>query len=135
MEKTYDMITKEHPDWKIIVNTDDMNQEVNCASCGKKLQFGDTYTGINEVTNEGLFGLPVCETCYFKEMSDQDDNDKLAVIKAADKGIVDTLKYFEDNIDHASKEDYIKNLGELAYLLGHRSSIIDHYLEDQDNTK
>ena len=53
-----------HPDWKIVPGTDDMELIVNCASCGKKILFGQTYTAFEQTTDDGAFGLPVCSECY-----------------------------------------------------------------------
>ena len=57
-----------HPDWNIVVSTTDMDLELNCASCGQKVSFGDTYTSFEQTTDNGFFGLPVCPDCYNKEL-------------------------------------------------------------------
>ncbi len=46
----------------------DMETIVNCASCGKKLPFGDTYTS-RQIHNPFGFGYMVCEACATKELS------------------------------------------------------------------
>lgn len=65
--KTIDEIKKAHPDWKLVISSDNMDEVINCANCGKKLTFGESYTGIYETTSNGIFGLPVCEDCYFNK--------------------------------------------------------------------
>ena len=42
----------------------DMNKVVQCACCGKKLKYGETYTSHRIHTSHG-FGYGVCEECYF----------------------------------------------------------------------
>lgn len=42
----------------------DMNKVVSCASCGKKILYGNGYTSHRIHTNMG-FGYAVCERCYF----------------------------------------------------------------------
>ena len=41
-------------------------EEIVCVSCGKKVNFDDTYTSLEIQTDAG-FGYPVCEECYDKE--------------------------------------------------------------------
>ena len=41
----------------------DLNEKINCAQCGKKIKFGDSYTSL-EIHNEIGLGYPVCEKCY-----------------------------------------------------------------------
>ncbi len=42
----------------------DMDKEVSCACCGKKIKYGDTYTSHRIHTDVG-FGYAICESCYF----------------------------------------------------------------------
>lgn len=42
----------------------DMSKIVQCACCGKKLKYGETYTSHRIHTPMG-FGYGVCEECYF----------------------------------------------------------------------
>lgn len=45
----------------------DMEKEVVCASCGKKLKYGDTYCSREIHTKKFGFGYGVCQECYTKE--------------------------------------------------------------------
>lgn len=53
-------------DWYVSTYETDMDKVVNCASCGKELPFGDTYTSLEIHTTVG-FGYGVCEECYQRE--------------------------------------------------------------------
>lgn len=55
-------------DWHTLLYTNDMDELVNCVSCGKKVKFGETYTSREVHSNMG-FGYPVCEKCYSEEWS------------------------------------------------------------------
>ena len=46
----------------------DMNDEVQCASCGKLLKFGDCYTSYEIQTLDFGMGYGVCEECYDEEI-------------------------------------------------------------------
>lgn len=52
--------------WNVKTYSDDMEEKINCASCGKVLEIGDSYTSLEIHTNAG-FGYGVCEKCYNKE--------------------------------------------------------------------
>lgn len=52
--------------WNVKTFSTDMEEEVNCVQCGKKLLFGSCYTSL-EVHTEMGFGYAVCEECYGKE--------------------------------------------------------------------
>lgn len=45
---------------------EDMDKEVDCCCCGKKVKFGDTYTSRHYHTSFGM-GYAECEKCYFGE--------------------------------------------------------------------
>lgn len=45
---------------------DYMNKKVTCASCGKKIIYGQSYTSRVIHTHMG-FGYAVCKDCYIKE--------------------------------------------------------------------
>lgn len=45
----------------------DMTTIVNCAECGKKIQYGKGYTSRFIHTSGGM-GYCVCESCYRKEL-------------------------------------------------------------------
>lgn len=53
-------------DWKVIIYTDNMNEMINCTSCGSPLRYGSCYTSL-ELHNGHGFGYPVCENCYNEE--------------------------------------------------------------------
>lgn len=53
-------------EWKVSLYEDDMDAIVNCASCGKELPYGETYTSMEIHTGRG-FGYAVCDECYRKE--------------------------------------------------------------------
>lgn len=49
--------------------SEDMDELVDCANCGKELTFGATYTS-RTIHNHVGFGYGVCEDCYQKEMEE-----------------------------------------------------------------
>lgn len=51
-------------DWSIKTYCVDMDEEVNCVCCGKKIKFGDSYTSRRFHTEIGM-GYSECEECYF----------------------------------------------------------------------
>ena len=53
--------------WHTPQSADSMNEIINCACCGKKLRFGDSFTSMTIYDMSGAFGFPVCEECYLKE--------------------------------------------------------------------
>ena len=57
----------EIPDsWKCPIYSDNMDQVINCTSCGKLLRYGNCYTSL-EIHNRHGFGYPVCQECYKEE--------------------------------------------------------------------
>lgn len=46
---------------------EDMEEVVSCASCGKKVKFGNSYTS-RHIHEESGFGFAVCKECYEKEL-------------------------------------------------------------------
>lgn len=52
--------------WKVTTYEKDFNEKINCASCGRKIEYGDSLTSLEIHTNIG-FGYCVCEKCYEKE--------------------------------------------------------------------
>lgn len=54
-------------EWKVTVYTDDLNDVIQCAHCGKELTYGDSYTSF-EIHNHAGLGYCVCEDCYKKEL-------------------------------------------------------------------
>lgn len=65
--KTLSAIKAAHPEWKIILTTANFDEIVNCANCGKQIEFAGTYTSKECMTDNGAVGLPVCGKCYFDE--------------------------------------------------------------------
>ena len=53
--------------WKVKLYSKDMNEKVNCTSCGKEIKFGDSYTSLEIHTDMG-FGFAVCENCHNEEI-------------------------------------------------------------------
>jgi hypothetical protein len=68
--------TKEYEDyfvpknWKVCAYIDDLNSLINCASCGKSIIAGDTYTS-RQIQGVLGFGYMVCEDCYSKEREEE----------------------------------------------------------------
>ncbi len=50
--------------------TSELKDVINCANCGKKVEFGDTYTSLT-IHNEIGLGYCVCEECYEKEWKER----------------------------------------------------------------
>lgn len=71
--KEYDPYTPD-PSWKIVLLSYDMDEPINCTSCGKDMVFGNGYTSKELHTHMG-FGYPVCEDCYEQEVK-RDETDR-----------------------------------------------------------
>ena len=54
------------PKFPITMHSEDMSLIVNCCQCGKKVEYGKTYTSL-EVHNNNGFGYAVCGECYNEE--------------------------------------------------------------------
>lgn len=54
-------------DWEVKAFSLDMEEEINCAQCGKRISFGSSYTSREVHTDSGL-GYPVCEDCHNEEI-------------------------------------------------------------------
>ena len=52
--------------WNVKTYSDDMDEVVNCAQCGKGCLFGDCFTSMEIHTKAG-FGYAVCGACYKRE--------------------------------------------------------------------
>lgn len=52
----------------------DMDTICSCASCGKKMPFGDGYTSRKIHTKMGM-GFSVCSNCYAKECEEEKEYD------------------------------------------------------------
>lgn len=57
-------------DWNTPIYSTDMSEVINCAQCGKKITYGDSYTSKQVHTDIG-FGYPVCRDCYEKEWKEE----------------------------------------------------------------
>lgn len=53
-------------DWNCKTYSDDMDEIINCAQCGRSVKFGDCYTSLEIHSGIG-FGYGVCENCYNAE--------------------------------------------------------------------
>lgn len=53
-------------EWNTPLYTEDMDEIVNCAECGRKILYGMSYTSRLIHDHIGL-GYPVCEECHRKE--------------------------------------------------------------------
>ena len=58
--------------WNLKVYSNDMEEVINCARCGKKIKYGDGYTSRQILTEPG-FGYTVCEKCYEQEMEEENE--------------------------------------------------------------
>ena len=58
-------------EWNVPLYSEDMRQIVNCASCGKEIYYGDTYTS-KTIHNAVGLGYPVCEACYEHEWAEKE---------------------------------------------------------------
>lgn len=54
-------------DWECKLYEDDLNQKINCASCGKEERFGECYPSM-EIHDVWGLGYAVCPECYQKEI-------------------------------------------------------------------
>lgn len=70
--KKWNPKTREYHDYELPKNasvgflSNNMDKEIACARCGKKMLFGDGYTS-KQIHTEYGFGYAVCEQCYEKE--------------------------------------------------------------------
>lgn len=64
-------IKSKNPNWNIVLVPKDMDMSefTDCASCGKTIEYGEAYTSFEQITDNGIFGLPVCPICYEIEKS------------------------------------------------------------------
>lgn len=54
-------------DWICVCFTTSMEAEINCASCGKKIIYGNSLTS-REIHAPHGFGYKVCPDCYQEEV-------------------------------------------------------------------
>lgn len=71
----HDYILYDLPDGACLY-TDDMEQEIACCQCGKKVKYGDCYTSRTIHTPNVGFGYAECEDCYFKDLRKTEGNDE-----------------------------------------------------------
>lgn len=57
-------------EWNTPLYTDNMCEYINCAECGKIIQFGESYTS-RKIHSRFGFGYPVCTECYQKEWEEE----------------------------------------------------------------
>lgn len=56
--------------WKVKTFSIDMDEKVNCASCGKSMKYGDGYSSRTIHSIRGI-GYTVCEDCYNKDIEEE----------------------------------------------------------------
>lgn len=54
-------------DWNLLVYSNSMDTKCNCASCGKIIRVGNSYTSQEIHTKHG-WGYLICQLCMTKEM-------------------------------------------------------------------
>lgn len=54
--------------WKIKTYSSNMQEKINCASCGKIIKAGDSHSSLEIHTDIGI-GYMICEKCYNKELT------------------------------------------------------------------
>ncbi len=59
--------------WKTPLFSNDMDEVINCAACGKEVKFGDTYTS-KQIHNAMGFGYYVCPECAQREREEEQNN-------------------------------------------------------------
>ncbi len=55
-------------DWNVKCYSEDMDEVINCASCGKKIVYGKCYTSL-EIHTQHRFGYAACDECYREEIA------------------------------------------------------------------
>jgi hypothetical protein len=53
-------------DWNVKVYSDDVDEIINCADCGKEIRYGDSYTSL-EIQSRRGFSYCVCKDCSDRE--------------------------------------------------------------------
>lgn len=56
--------------WNTPLYTDNMQELVNCARCGKEIHYGESYTSLQIHNNLGL-AYSVCRECYEQEWEEE----------------------------------------------------------------
>lgn len=70
----HDYIPYDLPDGACLY-TDNMEQEIACCQCGKKVKYGACYTSRTIHTPNG-FGYAECEDCYLKDLRKNGEKDE-----------------------------------------------------------
>lgn len=55
----------------LVLYSEDMNLKMDCAACGKRCIYGMMYTS-KTIHNDSGICFWVCETCYRKELKDEE---------------------------------------------------------------
>ena len=50
----------------IVLAVENMDAEILCPTCRRKIKFGESYTSM-ELHSDYGFGYPVCKKCYYEE--------------------------------------------------------------------
>lgn len=58
--------------WKVRTFCEDMDEVVNCISCGKEIAYGDCYCS-RQYHSEIGFGFAECKECYDKFWQEEQD--------------------------------------------------------------
>lgn len=72
--------TKEYHDYELPKNasvgflSNNMDKEIACARCGRKMHFGDGYTSRQIHISDGP-GYAICGKCYGKEWQEERENE------------------------------------------------------------
>ena len=56
--------------WKVKLFSNDKNEKINCAACGKPMIYGDGYTS-RTIYSLCDIGYEVCKDCYDKERKEE----------------------------------------------------------------
>jgi len=72
--KIWNFVKRQYYDYELpdgsTLYEDDMDKVINCACCGKKIIYGQSYTSRRIHGPLGM-GYPVCDECYRKEWEDE----------------------------------------------------------------
>lgn len=52
--------------WNLVLYTENMDEQINCCQCGRKMRYGEAYTSL-ECHNSFGMGYGVCDKCYDDE--------------------------------------------------------------------
>lgn len=67
----------EIPDnWHVTIYTKNMSEIVNCANCGKEVEFGSCFPS-RFIHNKIGLGYPVCSVCFSEECEEEDKADEI----------------------------------------------------------